>query len=156
MFATYLGTFRECSDEIQAMIVEMASIANDPEATPEEREAAVATIAEALFPDGDDGTLGIDLEASESLDSEGPEKSVLDALNAEEATFGERLAALLRDKQVTQVQLAELIGVGQPAISMMLAPRCRPQRRTVEKIAEALGVDPEELWPGFAHAETPD
>jgi lambda repressor-like predicted transcriptional regulator len=154
LFATCLCAFRECSDEIQAMIVEMASIANDPEATPEEREAAVATIAEALFPDGDGGTLGVDLEESESLDAQGPEKAALDALDAEETAFSERLAALLRDKQMTQVQLAESIGVGQPAISMMLSRKCRPQRRTVEKIAGALGVAPEELWPGFTHVET--
>src|SRR5262249_2395447 len=156
LFATCLCAFRECSDEIQAMIVEMAAIANDPEATPEEREAAVATIAEALFPPGDDGSLGVDLETFEARDAAGPEKSILEAMDAEEATFSDRLAAMLRDKQVTQVQLAELIGGGHSAISMMLARRCRPQRRTVEKIAGALGVDPEELWPGFAHSETPD
>jgi lambda repressor-like predicted transcriptional regulator len=156
LFATCLCAFRECSDEIQAMIMEMASIADDPEATPEEREAAVATIAEALFPAGDDGPLGVDLEASESLDAEGPEKAVLNALDAEETAFSERLAAMLGQKQVTQVQLAESIGVGQPAISMMLSRNCRPQRRTVEKIAGALGVTPEELWPGFPRSETPE
>jgi lambda repressor-like predicted transcriptional regulator len=156
LFATCLCAFRECSDEIQAIIVEMAAIANDPGATPEEREAAVATIAEALFPAGDGGALGVDLEASESHDAEGPEKSILDELDAEEATFSERLAALLREKQVTQVQLAESIGVGQPAISMMLARRCRPQRRTIKKIAGALGVAPDELWPGFSQSEAPD
>jgi lambda repressor-like predicted transcriptional regulator len=154
LFATYLCAFRECSDEIQGMIMEMASIANDPEATVEERAAAAATIAEALFPSGDDGPLGVDLEASESLDAQGAEKAVLDALDAEEAAFSERLAALLRDKEMTQVRLAEMIGVGQPAISMMLSRKCRPQRRTVEKIAGALGVTPEELWPGFPRSET--
>jgi lambda repressor-like predicted transcriptional regulator len=154
MFATCLCAFRECSDEIQAMIVEMASIANDPEATPDEREAAVATIAEALFPDGDGGPPGVDLEESESLDVQGPEKAILEALDAEEATFAKRLAALLREKQMTQVQLAESIGVGQPAISMMLSRKCRPQRRTVEKIAGALGVAPNDLWPGFSRSET--
>jgi lambda repressor-like predicted transcriptional regulator len=155
MFATCLCAFRECSDEIQAMIVDMSSIAADPEAAPEEREAAVATIAEALFPSGDDGPPGVDLEASESLDAEEPEKAALDAMDAEEAAFSERLGAILRQKQVTQVQLAEGIGVGQPAISMMLSRKCRPQRRTVEKIAGALGVTPEELWPGFSHTESP-
>jgi len=43
--------------------------------------------------------------------------------------------------------LAEKIGVGQPAISMMLQRQCRPQKRTVMRIAEALGVSAEELWP---------
>jgi lambda repressor-like predicted transcriptional regulator len=48
---------------------------------------------------------------------------------------------------VTQVQLAETIGVGQSAIAMMLQRECRPQRRTVARMAEALGVTPETLWP---------
>lgn len=152
MFATCLCAFRECSDEVQSMIVEMASIANDPEAAPDERDAAIATIAEALFPDTEGGLLGFDLESSEVLEREAG--VVADALDAEEATFSERLTALLRDRQVSQLQLAESIGVGQPAISMMLSRNCRPQRRTVAKIAAALGVAPEELWPGFTPAET--
>lgn len=49
---------------------------------------------------------------------------------------------------MTQDQLAEKIGVGQPAISMMLKRQCRPQKRTVQRLAEALGVAAEELWPG--------
>lgn len=155
MFATCLCAFRECSDAIQSMIVEMAGIANDPEATLEEREAAVVTIAEALFPPGDEEPLGIDLEASKPSDAEEPERAVLEAMDAEEMEFSERLAALLKQKQMTQVQLAESIGIGQPAVSMMLSRKCRPQRRTVRKIAGALGVAPGELWPGFPHSESP-
>ncbi|MHB1557149.1 MAG: helix-turn-helix domain-containing protein [Isosphaeraceae bacterium] len=155
MFATCLCAFRECSDEVQSMIVEMASIANDPEAAPDERDAAVATIAEALFLDVEGGPLGFDLEdpgASEVLEPEA--RAAAEVLDAEEATFSERLAVLLRDRQVSQIQLAESIGVGQPAISMMLSRGCRPQRRTVAKIAAALGVAPEVLWPGFNPSET--
>ncbi len=47
---------------------------------------------------------------------------------------------------VTEVQLARRIGVSQSAISMMLPRRCRPQRRTVEKLAETLGVKADDLW----------
>ena len=70
-------------------------------------------------------------------------------MEREEATFAERLAALLEAKDMTQERLAEAIGVGQPAVSMMLNRNCRPQRRTVEKIAKALKVSPEDVWPGF-------
>jgi len=62
-----LCVFRECGGAIQNVVVEMASIVNDPEATPEEREAAVATIAEALFPSGDREPFGIDLEIAGAL-----------------------------------------------------------------------------------------
>ena len=47
------------------------------------------------------------------------------------------------------LRFAAAIGVGQPAISMVLTRNCRPQRRTVEKIAKALDVSAEEVWPGF-------
>ena len=50
---------------------------------------------------------------------------------------------------MTQEQLAAKIGVGQPAISNMLNRQCRPQRRTVKRLATALDVSPEDLWPGI-------
>jgi len=31
---------------------------------------------------------------------------------------------------------------------MLLARKCRPQPRTLGKLAEALGVSVEEIWPG--------
>jgi DNA-binding XRE family transcriptional regulator len=66
-----------------------------------------------------------------------------------EAAFAATLARLMAERQLTQAQLAERIGVGQSAIAMLLKRRCRPQRRTLGKLAEALGVPVEELWPGF-------
>ena len=48
---------------------------------------------------------------------------------------------------MTQVELAEKVGIGQPAISMMLNRTCRPQKKTVQKLAAALGVAPVDLWP---------
>ena len=56
-----------------------------------------------------------------------------------EAAFAATLARLLAERQFTQAQLAERIGVGQSSISMLLKRRCRPQRRTLGKLAEALG-----------------
>ena len=37
----------------------------------------------------------------------------------------------------------------QPAVSMMVNRTCYPQKRTVEKIASALSVEPEDLWPKY-------
>ncbi len=68
-------------------------------------------------------------------------------LDREEVIFANRLARLIDEKSVTQVELARRIGVSQSAISMLLARRCRPQRRTVARIAEALGVSESDLWP---------
>src|SRR5205807_6174384 len=69
-------------------------------------------------------------------------------LEQAEAAFAATLARLLAERQLTQAQLAERIGVGQSAISMLLKRRCRPQRRTLGKLAEALGVPVDVLWPG--------
>ena len=54
---------------------------------------------------------------------------------------GKRIAA-----RQAQIDLANASGVGQPAISMMLSRNCRPQKRTVIRIAAALGISPGELW----------
>jgi transcriptional regulator with XRE-family HTH domain len=58
-------------------------------------------------------------------------------------------ARWMATRQLTQTELAERVGVGQSAIAMLLRRRCRPQRKTLGKLASALGVELEELWPRF-------
>lgn len=148
VFAQTLQAYLECSDDVQAVIRDMAVVYNAPDATEEEREAALSTIAEALFPSHHNGTLGACLEDCEA-DAPLNIKVVLKEMDREEATFGQRVNALLELRGMTQAELAAAIGVKQPAVAMMLSRACRPQRRTVEKIAEALRVSPEEIWPGI-------
>jgi transcriptional regulator with XRE-family HTH domain len=74
-------------------------------------------------------------------------KPILQRMDKEEADFADRLRQLLEEKDITQQELAEKLGIGQSAISMMLGRSCRPQRKTVSRIAEALGVSSEALWP---------
>jgi DNA-binding XRE family transcriptional regulator len=148
MFANVFQAYLECSDEVQAAIKEMVQVINADDATYDEREAAIATISEALFPSKHNGDLGIDIEEHEQI-ARGEIKALLTQMDAEEATFSLRLQQIMEHKDMTQGDLAKAIGVGQPAISMMLARGCRPQRRTVEKLAEALRVSVEDLWPGF-------
>ena len=149
MFADIFQAYLECSDRVQAAIRDMVQVANAPDATGAEREAALLTIAEALFPSRHNGELGVDLEESERIATHAELRSTLEQMNREEASFADRLSVLMDARGMTQGDLAEAIGVGQPAISMMLARTCRPQRRTVEKLAQALKVSPEQLWPGF-------
>jgi lambda repressor-like predicted transcriptional regulator len=147
-FAQMLCAFRECSAEVQEVILDMARIVNDPDALEDEREAAVATIAEALFPCRVNGAPGLDLEDAERIVSQNEAgNKLLKEMDQEEITFAERVTALLKSKGWTQGDLAAAIEVGQPAVSMMLARNCRPQRRTVEKIAKALGVQTTDIWP---------
>jgi transcriptional regulator with XRE-family HTH domain len=68
-------------------------------------------------------------------------------LDQEEAAFSDRLKRLMSERDMTQEKLAKLTGVSQPAISNILNRCCRPQRKTVGRFAEALGVSPDELWP---------
>jgi transcriptional regulator with XRE-family HTH domain len=68
-------------------------------------------------------------------------------MEEEERVFAANLTRLLQEQKMSQAELARRVGVGPSAISMMLSRRCRPQRRTVEKIAQALGVDVRHLWP---------
>ena len=74
-------------------------------------------------------------------------KGVLERMDAEERNFARRLRQLIEERGLNQEQLAEKIGIGQSAITMMLKRTCRPQRKTVLRFAQALGVSPDELWP---------
>lgn len=70
-------------------------------------------------------------------------------MNEENANFGQRVTLLLEARGMTQGDLAAEIGIGQPAVSMIISRGCQPQKKTVEKIAKALKVSCEELWPGI-------
>lgn len=72
------------------------------------------------------------------------------------ADFSERLRARMDAKCITQQELAERVGVSQPAISQLLNRHLRPRRATILKLAEALGTDPRELWPDLETAESAD
>lgn len=149
LFAKFFHAFMECSDEIQTAVREMIAIVVDQESEEDEREMALATIADALFPNRHNGEIGIELEESERMGAEFSDETrqVLDEMDQEEATFAEQLRTVMKEKEITQADLAKRIGIGQPAISMMLNRQCRPQRRTISKLAESLGVLPQELWP---------
>jgi lambda repressor-like predicted transcriptional regulator len=138
--------FEECGPEIQAVIREMLDIWSDPEATEDERDRAINTVVEAMFP-----ALADDFIQSESRLRLEEEAIATNArLRAQEQEFSHRLERVMQAKKWTQEMLAEKAGVSQPAISNMLNRQCRPQRRTIQKFAAVLGVSPDELWPGFS------
>lgn len=144
MLAEVLPLYLACDEVGQAAVREMVGALHRSNAPNAERDAALETIAKTLFPT-------VARPFSVSLDeyerSLGDSTGIDGRLDREEAIFASRLARLLDEKSVTQVELARRIGVSQSAISMLLARRCRPQRRTVARIAEALNVSESELWP---------
>jgi len=147
--AKFVHAFVECSEAVQVVVMDMLSIIQDEEADEDERHMALVTLGEALFPNYHEGKLGMDLAESESETAARNKElaSIVDEMNEEEATFADNLARVMDEKGVNQKELAEKIGVGQPAISNMLTRSCRPQKRTIARLAEALDVDPKSLWP---------
>lgn len=125
----------ECSDEVRDVVLRMVSIVESPQATPADRQHALATIADAL--------------RLKSNDEDGQAPS-------QQAAFADRLRELMTERRVTQQELAERIGCSQPAVSQMLNRNCRPQKKTILKLAEALNVQPQELWPDLEVADMLD
>lgn len=147
-FAPLFQAYLECSDELQAHAQKLFKIIGNPQTEEDDRALAAMTLADVLFSNFHEGDLGSDLEECEAMAKQTPEsRATLERMDCEESVFADRLRAVMQARNVTQVQLSERIGVGQPAIAMMLQRQCRPQRRTVTRLAEALGVRPEELWP---------
>lgn len=150
--APLFQAYMECGNELQEHARKLFAVIADPKTEADDRALAAMTLADVLFPNPHEGDIGLDLEECETMGAEySPEtRETLERMDKEEAHFAERLREVLEARGVTQVQLAERIGVGQPAIAMMLQRECRPQRRTVVRIADALGMTPQELWPGLS------
>jgi DNA-binding Xre family transcriptional regulator len=128
-------------------LTESRSPESDSDATDSEKQQALEVVVEAIFP-------GLATDIQETMESALRSKkglTIRQSLVKEEAVFADRLAEAMRDRRISQTELAKRIGVQQSAISMMLKRHCRPQARTVLRLAEALSVSPEDLWPGFVH-----
>ena len=140
----------ECDPELRAEAIALFKQLSSGELDEGERYSTLALLAEILFPNADHrGIPGLDLQEAESIAKEiSPEAAdVLAKMDQEEETFADRLRAFMESKGITQEKLAEKVGIGQPAISMMLQRKCRPQKKTIQRMAQALGMTPEELWP---------
>ena len=145
LFAKVFAVYLNASDRIKEVIESMSKIVNDPAADEEERNAALDTLVEVLFPPRHPDHLGVDWEEFEDGGS-AEARRIHAAMARQEARFADAVQNRMKERGITQATLAEKIGVGQPAVSMILSRKCRPQRATVEKIAKALGVSPTRLW----------
>jgi len=126
--------FMECSDEVQSVVRSMFAVLEYEHSTHEDKQRAHSTIADALFlnPENRHGCYGMDQTRP---------------VDAQEASFADRLSKLLIEKNITQEELADRIGCTQSAISKILTRKARPRRTTIFKLSEALKVEPTELWP---------
>lgn len=144
-FAKVFQAYIECSNAVQGVIRDMVEIINADDATGDQKEAAVSILADALFPARHNGELEADLEVCEKH-AKGEQRDAIDRMNAAELRFADKLKNLMQRRNMTQAALAQATGVGQSAISMMLNRNCRPQRRTLEKLATGLKVPLHKLW----------
>jgi lambda repressor-like predicted transcriptional regulator len=145
---------QECDEDLRAEAIELFKQLAGGELDEEARFATTALLAEILFPNADDkGYPGLDLVESEALAPavDPTAKDLLAGMDEQEAVFANRVRELMEAQGLSQAELAAKVGIGQPAVSMMLNRACRPQRKTVLRFAQALGVPPEELWPQLGY-----
>lgn len=57
--------------------------------------------------------------------------------------YAEQLKAAMESANMTQVELAALTGIGKSSISQYLSGKNEPNQKRKDKIAEALGLNPE-------------
>jgi lambda repressor-like predicted transcriptional regulator len=143
-----LPAYLEKSAIVQAIIRDLLKIALNEQLPAAERKWAETAIQDALFrhTTSKPGQRGA-VVTREDREKVAGLKEAHERMEEEERVFAANLARLLQEQNLSQAELARRVGVGPSAISMMLSRRCRPQRRTVEKIAQALGVDVCQLWP---------
>jgi lambda repressor-like predicted transcriptional regulator len=150
--ARFLRAFVECNREMQETVLEMAEIVSDPTSTDDERALAFDAMMEALFPGTSAHVLDFDRQRLKSPEA----ASEAEKLKEESRSFGQRVKEAMVKNGVTQSQLAAAAGIGQPAVSNILNRGCHPQRRTIERFANALQMSPDDLWPGFSETVTAD
>ncbi len=145
ILAAYLGS----PAAVQSVVRDMMEIVRDPDADPVERTMAWTTVIGALRLSRRRPEESVDLGELERIESSASAEArdAIESLDREESHFASRVKALLADRLMTQANLADACGIGPSAISMLLSRQARPQRRTVEKVAKALGVTFADLWP---------
>lgn len=63
--------------------------------------------------------------------------------------FKERFNYWLKKKKISQEQLSHTTGIPKGSIANYAAGNCRPKNGRIVILADALGLHPNELWPGF-------
>jgi DNA-binding XRE family transcriptional regulator len=143
VFAELMSIYFRCTNRIQEVVNDMVKSIASADTTDEDRERAYGTIAGALlaFAGGEE-----ELSAGQTFRLPIPAETKALMRQQRQALAG-RLKSHRVEKSWTQEELARRSGVGQSAISTIESGRCRPQVGTLVKLADALGLDKEDLWP---------
>lgn len=153
----FIRKYLECSDTLQSVVRSMFAMIESVHTTDEDRHRALSTIAYVLNlkPEDGHGSYGPDFRRSQAdIETSHPDPAWRPIIadrharrDTQEATFADRVKAILQQKNITQEELAQRIDCTQSAVSKMLSRKSRPQRKTIFKIATALNVAPMLLWP---------
>lgn len=132
---------------VRQTTLEMLRIIEDRDSSPEDRDRACRTIRESLSQAESSEIAGTSLTRPAQASLRETLPGLESKLDSQESSFWRKVLETLKAKSITQLQLADRLGITQPAVSQMLHRRCRPQRKTIMSLADALGVEPRELWP---------
>jgi lambda repressor-like predicted transcriptional regulator len=148
--AEVLMAYLEKSPMIQAVIRDLVKSLQDGNLPSEQRQWTERALQATLFryPPPQPGERGRAVSAEEREQLVPGLREARERIEEEERRFAANLARFLEEREISQAEWAQRVGLGPSAISMMLLRPYRPQRRTVEKIAQVLGVELRELWPG--------
>jgi transcriptional regulator with XRE-family HTH domain len=143
---------------VQQTVLAMLEIIENPTSTSEDRQRACSTIRDTFEIHETPDLYGVNVAECEigAAAADPAVDRIASKLDSQEAAFWDRLQVLMKAKAMTQTQLASRVGSTQPAVSQMLKRKCRPQRSTILSLAEALEVDPRELWPELDVADILD
>jgi lambda repressor-like predicted transcriptional regulator len=145
-FAATLPRYLGCSTPLQGVVRDLVQLFHDPTIQAEERQRILRALAVTLYQYAEDRPP--EHQEPSPVRPAVPEHGVWRRrLEQEEEVFVTNLKRLMSERRLTQADLAQRAGLSQPAISMMLARKYRPQRRTVRLLAQVLGVSEGELWP---------
>ncbi len=135
--------------KVRQTVWRMLAVIENPASTVHEKQRACSTIRDAFELHDEPHCFGVNLAKSEvnAAASYASVDRVANELDSQEAAFAEKLREFMKLRAITQSELASRVGCTQPAISQMLKRACRPQRKTILALANALNVAPHELWP---------
>ena len=89
--AKHVNAFKECTEDIQAVVVELCRLIVNRDTPPDELELAVDVLRDALFPGS-----GVDTLESHEIAMRSPAgKAARDEVIAEEVAFSEKLKAIM-------------------------------------------------------------
>lgn len=58
----------------------------------------------------------------------------------------EKLAAILKERNLTHQEVADVLGLSRPCVTMVLSGKRTLKLKTFKKLCLTFGIDPKEIW----------